>query len=79
MVSEKGFSAHPCLLSMLEKRKMGVDNKKNPLVHFLLISPKLLTAFSHELLLAKLNASGFSLPALRLMQSCLSTGNKEQK
>ena len=40
----KGFSAQHCLLSMLEKWKTAIDNKKT-LVHFLLICPKLLTAF----------------------------------
>ena len=39
----KGFSAQHCLLSMLEKRKTAIDNKK-PFVHFLLICPKLLKA-----------------------------------
>ena len=41
----KGFSAQHCLLLMLEKWKTAIDNKK-PLVIFLLICPKLLTAFT---------------------------------
>ena len=40
----KEFSGQHCLLSVLEKWKAAVDKKK-PLVHFLLICPKLLTAF----------------------------------
>ena len=41
----KGFTAQHCLLSMLEKWKTAINNKKKPLVHFLLICPKLLAAF----------------------------------
>ena len=40
----KEFRAQHCLLSMLEKWTTAIDNKKS-LVHFLLICPKLLTAF----------------------------------
>ena len=39
--------------------------------------PKALNCFSHDLLLAKLNAYGFSLPPLRLVQSYLS--NRKQR
>ena len=46
-------------------------------MHFLQICPELLTAFSMTVLFAKLNAYGFSLPALKLMQSYLS--NRKQR
>ena len=61
---------------MLGKWKMVVDNKKA----FGAVITDLSKAFdclSHDvLLLANLNAYGFSLPALKLMQSYLS--NKKQ-
>ena len=72
----KRFSAQHCLLSMLEKWETGVDNKKT----FGTLLTDLSKAFDclfHDLLLAKLNAYGFSLPTLRLMQSYLS--NKKQR
>ena len=71
----KGFSAQNVFLSMLGKWKMVVDNKKA----FGAVITDLSKAFdclSHDVLLANLNAYGFSLPALRLMQSYLS--NKKQ-
>ena len=60
---------------MLGKWKMVVDNKKA----FGAVITDLSKAFdclSHDVLLANLNAYGFSLPTLRLMQSYLS--NKKQ-
>ena len=60
---------------MLEKWKSAVGNKRN--VGALLTDlSKAFDCFPHELLLAKLNAYGFSLPALRLVQSYLS--NRKQ-
>ena len=61
---------------MLEKWKWAVDNKGN----FGAILTDLSKAFEclpHDLLLAKLNAYGFSLPALRLVQNYLS--NRKQR
>ena len=61
---------------MLEKWKSPVDNKKS----FGALLSDLSKAFHclpHDLLLAKLNSYGFSLPALRLMQSYSSNRNKE--
>ena len=66
----RGFSAQDCLLAMLEKWKSVVDKGKI----FGILMTDLSKAFdclSHELIIAKLNAYGFSLPALKLMQSYL--------
>ena len=61
---------------MLEKWKTAVDNKKT-FGALLTDLSKALTVFSHDLLLAKLNAYGFRLPASRLIQSYLS--NRKQR
>ena len=73
---QKGFSTQHCLLSMLEKWKTDVDNKKT-FRALLTDLPKALDCLSHDLPLAKLNAYAFSLPALRLMQNYLS--NRKQR
>ena len=67
----KGFSTQHCLVSMLEKLKAVLDNKQ----HFgalLTDLSKAFDCFSHDLLIAKLNAYGFSMSALRLIQNYLS-------
>ena len=72
----KGYSPKNCLLVMLEKRKNAVDNGKC----FGALLTDLSKAFhclSHELLIAKLHAYGFDLPALKLIQSYLS--NRKQR
>ena len=64
----RGFSAQDCLLAMPEKWKSAVDKGKI----FGILMTDLSKAFdclSHELIIAKLSAYGFSLPALKLMQS----------
>ena len=61
---------------MLEKWKSAVNNKRN----FGALLTDLSKAFDclpHDLLLAKLNAYGFSLPVLILVQSYLS--NRKQR
>ena len=63
----KGYSAQHCLLAMLEKWKSAVDNKKT----FGALLTDLSKAFHC------LNAYGFSLPALRMIQSYLS--NRKQR
>ena len=68
--------AQHCLLSMLEKCKTAVDSNKN-FDALLTDLSKAFDCLSHDLLLAKLNTYGFSLPALRLMQSHLS--NRKQR
>ena len=72
----RGFSAQDCLLAMLGKWKSAVDKGKI----FGILMADLSKAFdclSHELIIAKLNAYGFSLPALKLMQSYLQKESKE--
>ena len=72
----KGYSAQHCLLAMIEKWKSAVDNKKTFGALFADLS-KAFDCLNHDLLLAKLNAYGFSLPALRMIQSYLS--NRKQR
>ena len=72
----KGFGPQHCLLAMLEKWKLAVDNKRT----FGALLTDLSKAFDylpHDLLVAKLNSYGFSLPALKLVLSYLS--NRKQR
>ena len=72
----KGFNAQHCLLAMLEKWKKAVDTKK---VFGALLTDlsKAFDCLPHDLIIAKLNAYGFSLPALNLIQNYLA--NRKQK
>ena len=66
----RGFSVQNCLLAMLEKWKSSVDKGKV----FCVLLADLSEAFdclSHELIIAKLNAYGLGLSALKLMQNYL--------
>ena len=66
----RGFSAQNCLLALLEKWKSSVDKRKA----FGVLLTDLSQGFdflSHELIIAKLNAYGLSLSALKLKQSYL--------
>ena len=70
------FSTQQCLLALLEKWKRSIDRGK---VFGALLSDlsKAFDCLNHDLLIAKLNAYGFSLPALRLIHACLL--NREQR
>ena len=74
--SRKGYSTQQCLLSMLEKWKRPVDNGR---AFGLLLTDlsKTFDCLSHELLLEKLHAYGFSFAALRLIHSYLT--NRKQR
>ena len=65
-----------CLLAMLEKWERSVDNRK--MFGALLTDlSKAFDCLDHELLIAKLNAYGFSLTALKLVHNYLS--NRKQR
>ena len=72
----KAYSTQECLLKMLEKWKRSIDEDK---VFGALLTDlsKAFDCLDHELLIAKLNAYGFSLPALRLTNDYLS--NRRQR
>ena len=65
------FSVQHCLLAMLQKWKNAVDEGQ---VFGALLTDlsKAFDCLPHELIIAKLNAYGFNLPALKLMHSYLS-------
>ena len=64
----KRFSPQRCLLAMAEKWKLAVDNKKT-FGALLTDLSKVFDCLPHDLLVAKLNAYGFSLLVLRLVLS----------
>ena len=72
----KNFSAQQCLLSLLEKWKSAIDNQKRfgALLTYL---SKAFDCLSHDPLIAKLNACGFSIDSLRLVQDYLT--NRKQR
>ena len=72
----KGYNTQQCLLKMLEKGKRSVDGGKNFGVLLTDLS-KTFDCLDHELLIAKLNAYGFSLPALRLINDYSLVGDNE--
>ena len=72
----KGYNTQHCLLFMLEKIKHALDNG----LHAGMLLTDLSKAFdclSHDLLIAKLNAYGFSRDALKLINDYLS-GRKQR-
>ena len=72
----KGFNAQHCFLAMLETWKKAVDNRK---VFGALLTDlsKAFNCLPHDLIIAKRNAYGFSLPALNLIQNYLA--NRKQR
>ena len=72
----KGFDAQDCLVSMIEKCKESVDSGWA----FGALMTDLSKAFDclhHELLIAKLDAYGFDIKSVKLIQQYLS--NRKQK
>ena len=72
----KGYSLQHCLLLMIDKWKKAVDNNK---VFGALLTDlsKAFDCICHDLLVAKLNAYGLSLPALKMIQDYLQ--NRKQR
>ena len=75
---QKGFSTQHCLLLMIEKWKHAVDNGK---VFGALLTDlsKAFECLCHDLLMAKLNAYGLSLSALKLIHSYLQKRKQRTK
>ena len=74
----KGCSTQYCLLAMLEKWKSAVDKGKS-FGALLTDLSKAFDCLSHELLLAKFHAYGFSIAALRLIHSYLTYRRQRTK
>ena len=72
----KGFSTQQCLLALLEKWKRSIERGKK-FGALLTDLSKAFDCLNHDLLIAKLNAYGCSLPALRLIHDYLS--NRKQR
>ena len=73
-----GYGSLDCLLAMLEYWKSEV-NKGKVFGALLTDLSKAFDCLSHELTIAKLNAYGFSLPALKLVQNYLSKRQQRTK
>ena len=72
----KGYNAQHPLVRMLEKWKTSLDNREN-VGAILMDLSKAFDCIKHDLLLAKLDAYGFSREALRLVNSFLE--NRHQR
>ena len=77
-VFRKGFNAQHCRLVILEKWKNAFDTKK---VFGALLTDlsKTFDCLPHDLIIAKLNAYGFVLPALNLIQNYLANRRQRTK
>ena len=72
----RGYSIQECLLALLEKWKRALDSGQ--MFGALLTDlSKAFDCLNHELLITKLNAYGFSLPALKLVHDYLA--NRKQR
>ena len=76
MAFQKWFSAEYCLFTMLAKWKKAVKTTRVFGV-FLTDLSKVVNCLSHDLVIARFHAYGFSLPALNLIQNYLA--NKKQR
>ena len=76
-VFRKGFSAQQYLLSMLEKWKSSIDNRKAFVGALLTDLSKAFHCLSLDRLITKFTAHGFSIAALRLVQNYLA--NRKQR
>ena len=74
----QNFRTQQCLLAILEKLKKSVNNGK-AFGSLLMDSSKAFDCLDHELLIAKLDAHGVSLPALKLIYDDLSNRNQHTK
>ena len=74
----KGYNTQCCLSKILEKWKTAVGKGKSFSVPLTDLS-KAFDCFSHDLLLAKLYAYGFSLSALKLIHSYLKNRKERTK
>ena len=72
----KRFNALHCFLAMLEKWKKAVDTK-NGFGALLTDLSKAFNCLRHDLIVAKLNANGFSLLALNFFRTIWPKENKE--
>ena len=74
----KGYNAQHALVRMLEKWKTSLDNREN-VGAILMDLSKAFDCIKHDLLLAKLDAYGFSREALRLVNSFLENRHQRVK
>ena len=72
----KGFNAQHCLVSMIEKWKESVDSG-GAFGAFMTDLSKAFDCLHHELLIAKLDAYGFDIKSVKLIQQYLS--NRKQR
>ena len=72
----KGFNSQDCLLAALEKWKRTANNG-NIFAVLLTDLSKAFECLSHEMIIAKLNAYGFKLTALKIIQTTFQIDCKE--